>query len=44
MKIGQKLWRRAQSLIPGGNMLISKEKDFFLTIGQIISKAQGCYV
>ena len=30
MKIGQKLWRRAQSLIPGGNMLISKREERFL--------------
>ena len=38
MKIGQKLWRRAQSLIPGGNMLILKgrKRSFYPTIGQTI--------
>ena len=46
MKIGQKLWRRAQSLIPGGNMLISKREERFLPNHwpNYFSKAKGCYV
>ena len=27
---GQKLWRRAKKIIPGGNMLLSKRPDYFL--------------
>ncbi|OUW73497.1 MAG: glutamate-1-semialdehyde aminotransferase, partial [Pelagibacteraceae bacterium TMED216] len=46
MKIGQKLWRRAQSLIPGGNMLISKREERFLPNRwpNYFSKAKGCFV
>ena len=46
MKIGQKLWRRAQSLIPGGNMLISKREERFLPNHwpNYFSKAKGCFV
>lgn len=30
MNTGQKLWKRAKSVIPGGNMLLSKRPDQFL--------------
>jgi glutamate-1-semialdehyde 2,1-aminomutase len=30
MSTGQKLWRRAKSVIPGGNMLLSKRAEMFL--------------
>lgn len=41
---GQKLWRRAKRVIPGGNMLLSKRAEMFLP-GQwpaYFSKAKGC--
>ena len=42
---GQKLWIRAK-IIPGGNMLLSKElKTILLTIGQVYySKAKDCFI
>ena len=43
---GQKLWTRAKSVIPGGNMLLSKRPEMFLP-GKwptYFSKAKGCYV
>ena len=30
MNAGQKLWKRAKKVIPGGNMLLSKRPDYFL--------------
>ena len=30
MNTGQKLWKRAKKIIPGGNMLLSKRPDYFL--------------
>ncbi|MBT6349044.1 MAG: aminotransferase class III-fold pyridoxal phosphate-dependent enzyme [Proteobacteria bacterium] len=46
MSSGQKLWRRAQQVIPGGTMLLSKRPEMFLP-GKwpvYFSKAHGCYV
>jgi glutamate-1-semialdehyde 2,1-aminomutase len=43
---GQKLWKRAKRIIPGGNMLLSKRAEMFLP-GQwpaYFSKAKGCQV
>ena len=46
MVTGQKLWRRAKSLIPGGNMLLSKRSEMFLPEKwpSYFSKAKGCKV
>lgn len=43
---GQKLWKRAKSLIPGGNMLLSKRAEMFLPNlwPSYFSKAKGCKV
>lgn len=43
---GQKLWKRAKSLIPGGNMLLSKRPEMFLPDlwPSYFSKAKGCTV
>jgi glutamate-1-semialdehyde 2,1-aminomutase len=43
---GQKLWKRAQKLIPGGNMLLSKKAEMFLPgkWPSYFSKAKGCRV
>jgi glutamate-1-semialdehyde 2,1-aminomutase len=43
---GQKLWRRAKQVIPGGNMLLSKRPEMFLPEQwpTYFSKAQGCNV
>ena len=30
LSVGQKLWERAKEIIPGGNMLYSKNPDFIL--------------
>lgn len=46
MGTGQKLWKRAKQVIPGGNMLLSKRAEMFLP-GQwpsYFSKAKGCRV
>ena len=46
MNSGQKLWRRAKQIIPGGNMLLSKRAEMFAP-GQwpaYFSKAKGCNV
>ncbi len=43
---GQKLWKRAKNIIPGGNMLLSKRPEMYLP-GKwptYYSKAKGCYV
>ena len=43
---GQKLWKRAKRLIPGGNMLLSKRAEMFLPEQwpAYFSKAEGCHV
>ena len=44
--VGQKLWRRAKRVIPGGNMLLSKRAEMFLPDQwpAYFSKAKGCRV
>ncbi len=46
MGTGQKLWKRAKQIIPGGNMLLSKRAEMFLPDQwpAYFSKAQGCSV
>ncbi|MFZ2738118.1 MAG: aminotransferase class III-fold pyridoxal phosphate-dependent enzyme [Burkholderiaceae bacterium] len=46
MGTGQKLWKRAKQLIPGGNMLLSKRAEMFLPEHwpAYFSKAKGCQV
>lgn len=46
MGTGQKLWRRAKQVIPGGNMLLSKRAEMFLPEQwpAYFSKAKGCMV
>jgi glutamate-1-semialdehyde 2,1-aminomutase len=43
---GQKLWKRAKKVIPGGNMLLSKRAEMFLPEQwpTYFSKAKGCKV
>lgn len=43
---GQKLWKRAKQVIPGGNMLLSKRAEMFLPDlwPAYFSKAKGCNV
>jgi glutamate-1-semialdehyde 2,1-aminomutase len=43
---GQKLWKRAKQVIPGGNMLLSKRAEMFLPEQwpAYFSKAKGCRV
>jgi len=43
---GQKLWKRAKLVIPGGNMLLSKRPEMFLPDQwpAYFSKAKGCKV
>ena len=43
---GQKLWKRAKRLIPGGNMLLSKRAEMFLPEHwpAYYSRAKGCKV
>jgi glutamate-1-semialdehyde 2,1-aminomutase len=43
---GQKLWKRAKSIIPGGNMLLSKRSEMFLPDfwPSYFSKSKGCSV
>lgn len=43
---GQKLWKRAKKIIPGGNMLLSKRAEMFLPEQwpAYFSKAKGCKV
>ena len=43
---GQKLWKRAKQIIPGGNMLLSKRAEMFLPDQwpAYLSKAKGCKV
>jgi len=46
LNTGQKLWRRAKRVIPGGNMLLSKRAEMFLPDQwpAYFSKAKGCRV
>ena len=46
MGIGQKLWKRANRIIPGGNMLLSKRAEMFLPEKwpAYYDKAKGCFV
>jgi glutamate-1-semialdehyde 2,1-aminomutase len=46
METGQKLWKRAKRVIPGGNMLLSKRAEMFLPDRwpTYFSKAKGCRV
>jgi len=46
MSNGQKLWRKAKVIIPGGNMLLSKRSEMFLPENwpSYFSEAHGCYV
>jgi len=46
MGTGQKLWKRAKHIIPGGNMLLSKRAEMFLPEQwpAYFSKAKGCKV
>lgn len=46
MGSGQKLWKRAKNVIPGGNMLLSKRAEMFLPDlwPAYFSKAKGCQV
>ena len=46
METGQKLWKRAKEIIPGGNMLLSKRAEMFLPEQwpAYFSKAKGCKV
>jgi glutamate-1-semialdehyde 2,1-aminomutase len=46
MTTGEKLWRRARRVIPGGNMLLSKRPEMFLPQGwpSYFSRAKGCRV
>lgn len=43
---GQKLWKRAKTVIPGGNMFLSKRADMFLPEQwpTYFSRAKGCRV
>ena len=46
MGSGQKLWKRAKRIIPGGNMLLSKRSEMFLPNlwPSYFQKAKGCKV
>lgn len=46
MGTGQKLWKRAKRVIPGGNMLLSKRSEMFLPDHwpAYFSRAKGCRV
>lgn len=46
MGTGQKLWKHAKDIIPGGNMLLSKRAEMFLPEHwpAYFSKAKGCQV
>lgn len=46
MSTGQKLWKRAKQVIPGGNMLLSKRAEMFAPDQwpAYYSKAKGCKV
>jgi glutamate-1-semialdehyde 2,1-aminomutase len=46
MSSGQKLWKRARNVIPGGNMLLSKRPEMFLPEKWPVyfSKSKGCHI
>lgn len=46
MNKGQKLWKRAKRVIPGGNMLLSKRPEMFLPNKwpTYFSRAEGCNI
>ncbi len=46
MGTGQKLWKRAKQIIPGGNMLLSKRAEMYLPDQwpAYFSKAKGCKI
>ncbi len=46
MGSGQKLWKRAKQIIPGGNMLLSKRAEMFLPDQwpAYFSKSKGCKI
>ena len=46
MGTGEKLWKRAKRVIPGGNMLLSKRAEMHLPSGwpSYFSRAKGCRV
>jgi glutamate-1-semialdehyde 2,1-aminomutase len=46
MSNGQKLWTRSKRIIPGGNMLLSKQSEMFLPEKwpSYYSKAKGCKI
>ena len=46
MNTGQKLYKRAKRVIPGGNMLLSKRPEMFLPEKwpSYFSKSKGCKV
>tara|TARA_B100000700_G_C15034302_1_gene852063 strand:- start:1464 stop:2783 length:1320 start_codon:yes stop_codon:yes gene_type:complete len=43
---GQKLWKKAKNIIPGGNMLLSKRPDYYLKDfwPTYFTKAKGCFI
>ena len=46
LSTGQKLWKRAKNIIPGGNMLLSKRPEMYLPNKwpTYYSRAKGCYI
>jgi len=46
MSLGQKMWKRANKIIPGGTMLFSKNPDLFLPRfwPAYFEKTRGCYI
>ena len=46
LSTGQKFWKRAKNIIPGGNMLLSKRPEMYLPNNwpAYYSKAKDCYV
>ena len=46
LNLGQKMWKRAKNIIPGGNMLLSKRPEMFAPNQwpAYYSKAKGCNV
>jgi glutamate-1-semialdehyde aminotransferase/spore coat polysaccharide biosynthesis protein SpsF (cytidylyltransferase family) len=46
LNTGQKMWKRAKNIIPGGTMLFSKNPDLFLPNfwPAYFEKTKGCYV
>ena len=46
LSLGQKMWKRAKNIIPGGNMLLSKRPEMYAPNQwpTYYSKAKGCHV